>query len=95
MTASDKVLHVLGATQTRIHHCRWPGCTKQVQPAMWGCKRHWFTLPASLRAQIWKHYRPGQEKDGNPSGAYINAAREVLAWIAEYEHARTLQGGKP
>jgi hypothetical protein len=64
------------------HHCHWPGCTKEVPPRMWGCSVHWFKLPASLRARIWRTYVPGQEITKTPSKAYIAAAREVQEWIA-------------
>jgi hypothetical protein len=65
-TIGAKVQHVLAAKQTRQHGCHWPGCTQQVPPAMWGCRPHWYTLPAELRARIWRTYRPGQEKDQSP-----------------------------
>lgn len=29
------------------HTCHWPGCTVEVDPKMWGCRRHWFMLPRS------------------------------------------------
>ena len=64
------------------HTCHWPGCTKAVPPAMWGCKPHWFALPKALRDNIWKTYVPGQEITKTPNGAYILAAREVQEWIA-------------
>lgn len=67
--------------QDRNHTCHWPGCTKQVPPAMWGCKDHWFKLPYRLREEIWASYRPGQEKDMNPSAAYMEAANKVQEWI--------------
>ncbi len=65
------------------HTCHWPGCGKAVPPSMWGCKAHWFTLPARLRALIWRHYRPGQEVDKRPSAEYIAVAKEVRDWIAQ------------
>jgi hypothetical protein len=71
------------ADYVRSHHCHWPGCAKQVPPAMWGCKAHWFTLPAVLRARIWATYKPGQEVTMTPSAAYLEAADAVQAWIAE------------
>ncbi len=49
---------------------------------MWGCKGHWFALPAGLRARVWATYKPGQEVNGTPSVAYIEAAKAVQAWIA-------------
>ena len=62
--------------------CHWTGCTEQVPPKMWGCSKHWFSLPKLLRDKIWAHYRPGQEVTKTPSIGYINAAKEVQAWIA-------------
>lgn len=83
---SDSVKHkadyVKSQGQNRNHECHWPGCGKQVPPAMWGCKTHWFKLPARLRAQVWSTYRPGQEIDMNPSEAYLKVAQKVQEWIA-------------
>ena len=50
---------------------------------MWGCKGHWFALPAGLRARIWATYKPGQERTMTPSAEYLSAAHDVQAWIAE------------
>lgn len=57
MADSPKVKYVLSQKQTRKHHCQWPGCEKQVPPAMWGCSAHWFKLPKRLRDAIWRTYR--------------------------------------
>lgn len=72
------------AKRSRItgHHCHWPGCTKQVPPAMWGCRDHWYSLPKSLRDKIWRTFDPGQEITKTPSPEYIAAAREAQEWIA-------------
>jgi hypothetical protein len=78
-----KAEYVKSQLQTRKHHCHWPGCEKQVPPAMWGCSVHWFRLPAKLRAKVWATYKPGQELLGNPSEAYIKVAKEVQEWIKE------------
>lgn len=80
-TISQKVEHVRRAGQARDHECHWPGCNKQVPPAMWGCKKHWFMLPQAMRNRIWRAYRPGQEVDGSPSREYVDAARDVQRWI--------------
>jgi hypothetical protein len=80
---TTKADYVRSQGQTRAHHCHWPGCERQVPPAMWGCKGHWFALPAGLMARIWATYKPGQEVAGMPSAAYIEAAKAVQAWIAE------------
>jgi hypothetical protein len=80
----SKVRYVKSQGQTRNHECHWPGCDKQVPPAMWGCKKHWFMLPKYLRDKIWRCYRPGQEVDGDPSDEYLEAAREVQEWIRQH-----------
>lgn len=81
-TIGQKADYVRRQAQNRNHECHWPGCTKQVPPAMWGCSQHWFKLPRPLRNKIWAAYRPGQEVDQRPSRAYVEVAQEVLAWIA-------------
>lgn len=80
---SSKADYVRAQPQSRQHHCHWPGCNKQVPPAMWGCRQHWFKLPAELRAKVWREYQPGQEIDGTPSAAYLAVADEVQKWIKE------------
>ena len=80
----EKAAHVRDAGQLRDHVCHWPGCNQQVQPALWGCRKHWYALPALLRARVWKAYRPGQEADRRPSADYLQVAREIQVWIAEH-----------
>ncbi len=80
MTES-KADYVRAQPQTRKHHCHWPGCDKQVPPAMWGCKAHWFALPTALRNKVWRAYVPGQEATMTPSAEYLAVANEVQAWI--------------
>lgn len=53
-----KVRYVNGQGQNRDHHCHWPGCGKQVPPAMWGCCAHRMKLPKALRDKVWAAYRP-------------------------------------
>ena len=81
MADQSKADYVKSQTQTRKHHCHWPGCETQVPPAMWGCKKHWFRLPQYLRNKIWATYRPGQEVTMTPSVAYLQAAEQVQEWI--------------
>ena len=72
------------------HTCHWDGCTKEVPPAMWGCKGHWFALPKFLRDQVWASYVPGQEKIKTPSEKYLLVAALVQLWIGEYKAGRKL-----
>lgn len=77
----DKVAHVKSAKPERGHTCHWPGCTRHVPPAMWGCREHWYALPKNLRDKIWATYQIGQEISKTPSREYVNVAREVQEWI--------------
>ena len=79
----SKADHVRTATQTRAHACHWPGCGRQVPPAMWGCAPHWFRVPLRLRRKLWTAYRPGQEADLGVSASYLEVANEIQAWIRE------------
>lgn len=79
---ASKAEYVRSQGQTRSHHCHWPGCQRQVPPAMWGCRQHWFALPSSIRRDIWATYRPGQEIAGDPSEEYMRAASAARLWIA-------------
>jgi hypothetical protein len=79
----DKREYVKSQQQTRKHTCHWPGCARQVPPAMWGCKPHWFKLPKWLRDKVFAAFVPGQEIHMTPSREYVTVAREVQAWIKE------------
>jgi hypothetical protein len=63
------------------HHCHWPGCSRSVPPAKWGCYSHWMSLPQDLRARLWKVYVPGQEITKTPSREYLAVADEIQQWI--------------
>lgn len=76
---SEKVAYVKSQGQTRDHTCHWPGCNKQVPPALWGCKEHWYSLPGWLRVKVWAAYRIGQERTMDVSPEYIKVMREVEA----------------
>lgn len=94
-TISEKVAHVKASRQSRLHACHWPGCDKQVPPAMWGCKPHWFSLPRDLRDRVWRAYQPGQETTMRPSLEYVAAAKAVQEWIAAYQASQRGQGHRP
>ena len=85
----SKASYVMAQNQIRKHHCHWPGCDKQVPPAMWGCSTHWFKLPAQLRSQVWATYRPGQEINGTPTKLYVDVAKRVQEWIKEQEKTKS------
>ena len=80
----SKADYVRGQGQTRDHTCHWPGCKRQVHPAMFMCKGHWYRLPKALRDRIWATYRLGQEIDMNPIEEYLEAAHATQVWIREH-----------
>ena len=79
---TSKAVYVLAQGQVQDHHCHWPGCPRQVPPAMWGCREHWNRLPKALRDAIWAAYVPGQELTKCPSTQYVAVAQLVQEWIA-------------
>lgn len=64
------------------HTCHARGCKKAVPPRMFMCRTDWFRLPKSMRDAIWAAYRPGQERDKNPSDEYLDAAMAAVNWLA-------------
>lgn len=85
---ADYVRAELASAAPMKHHCHWPGSTRTVPPAAWGCKPHWYRLPQGLRNKIWAAYRPGQEQSKTPSRRYVEVAREVQDWIAAHGGAQ-------
>jgi len=49
------------------------------------CPRHWYMVPPSLRTQVWRTYRPGQEVSKTPTQEYIDAARTAINYVAQLE----------
>jgi hypothetical protein len=67
------------------HRCHAEGCERQVPPAMFMCKPHWFAVPKPMRDDIWRLYRVGQENDLKPSSEYLRAAAEAIRAVAAKE----------
>lgn len=84
-SCSREAGHVGNHRPVAKHTCHWPGCEQEVPPALWGCKSHWYKLPAALRSRIWATYVPGQEITKTPSEEYMEAAEAVQQWIKVQE----------
>lgn len=67
------------------HRCHAEGCSTDVPPAMFMCKRHWFMVPINLRNQIWALYEPGQEITKSPNNLYVKVALAAIKAVAEKE----------
>jgi hypothetical protein len=93
-STGDKVAYVKSQGQTRRHECHWPGCTRQVPPALWGCRQHWYSLPHALRRRIWITFQPGQEKSMTPSAEYLAAAKAVQEWIHQQQQKGSPDGNQ-
>lgn len=86
---TSKADHVRAAPNDDArHHCHWPGCKVQVKPALYSCRRHWFTWPEHIRNAIWAAYQPGQERTKRPSAAYLEASEAAQQWAIAYERTR-------
>lgn len=53
------------------------------------CLPHWRMVPRVLQRKVWAAYVPGQEIRKDPTRAYLEIAREVIAAVAAKE-ARAL-----
>lgn len=67
------------------HRCHAIGCTKEVPPRTHMCKPHWDLVPRRTQRELWTHYRPGQERDKQPSAAYLRAAGACVRAVGEAE----------
>lgn len=70
------------------HLCHARGCKKPVPPAMLMCRPHWFMVPPELRKKVWKHYRPGQEIDKQPTAKYLKVTRKAIKAVYEKEKTK-------
>lgn len=70
------------------HRCHAARCRVSVPPALLMCGRHWRLVPRSLQRDIWRTYRPGQERDKRPSWEYLALADLAVAHVAAAEFLR-------
>src|ERR1019366_5760370 len=67
------------------HHCHARGCTTPCVAERLFCPSHWFMVPRSIQADVWKHYRDGQCQDMNPSKEWHAAADAAIGFVAMKE----------
>lgn len=67
------------------HTCHARGCEKPCPPKHLMCRPHWFMVPKPLRDAVWAAYRPGQERDKQPSAEWHEAADAAIRRVAELE----------
>lgn len=70
----------------RQHHCHATGCTTDVPPKLFMCRKHWSMVPKDLQDLVWKHYQPGQELgQATPTREYLDVTERAIAAVAEVE----------
>lgn len=72
------------------HKCHARGCNASVHPRLLMCPRHWRMVPKALQAKVWEHYRPGQERDKQPTPEYLAAATAAVDSVAAQENTPRL-----
>lgn len=65
----------------RTHRCHAVDCDAPVPPEKLMCIRHWRMVPKAIKADVWKHYRPGQCDDKRTSPEWRDAARRAIAAV--------------
>ena len=70
------------------HTCHATGCNRAVPPKYLMCGKHWAMVPKSQQLEIWRHYRPGQEIDKNPSAAYLGVMKATIDLVTRLEGAQ-------
>ena len=71
------------------HTCHAPGCSAKTEPRHLMCPACWALVSEQAKAEVWAHYRPGQERDKKPSRLWLAAAMEAKADVMD---ARGLDG---
>ena len=67
------------------HQCHAVGCREEIPPRLHMCPKHWRMVPGAVQQLLWKHYRPGQEVDKQPSVEYIATAFVSISCVALQE----------
>jgi hypothetical protein len=70
------------------HTCHARGCSVRVPPKLLMCARHWRMVPPQTKADIWAHYRPGQEVDKRVTKEYLFAMEMAINCVAAAEKDR-------
>lgn len=67
------------------HHCHARDCTRRVKPELLMCAPHWRMVPRRVQLLVWRHYRPGQCDDKQPSREWHVAADIAIGYVAQAE----------
>jgi len=67
------------------HTCHAIGCEKAINPKNLMCLKHWRMVSPKHQSEVWRHYRPGQEKTKDPSLEYLGAMLVAIFAVADKE----------
>jgi hypothetical protein len=67
------------------HTCHARDCQRPVAPRFLMCPAHWRLVPRRLQQAVYAAYRPGQERDKEPSAAWHRAADLAIDAVAVAE----------
>lgn len=76
------------------HHCHARGCVKEIKPELLMCWKHWCRVPRAIQRAVWRHYRPGQCDDKQPSAEWHQAADAAIGAVALKENLSISQNEK-
>lgn len=61
--------------------CDHPSCTIGVSLDTLACKKHWFELPAALRAQVWRTWRKRKDNPGDAAARDAHESAKTAALL--------------
>lgn len=68
------------------HLCHAEGCRTKVPPKLFACLKHWRMVPVTLQRELWRVYKPGQERgEAEVTAAYLVVQTRCRIAIAERE----------
>lgn len=89
-TAAQNTLQSPQETRTQAQRpqsreCAAIGCGRVISARLLMCPAHWRIVPAPIKAEVLKHYRVGQEKDGKHTRQYADAMTRAIEAVAARE----------
>ena len=73
------------------HHCHARNCQTPVKPELMMYFKHWRMVPKKIQQAVWRHYRPGQCNDKDPSKEWLTAAEAAIGFVARKEGQKVRQ----
>lgn len=65
--------------------CHAVDCNIRIPRGFLMCPRHWYMVPQSLRKEVWREHRLGQEETGAYTQQWVDVARKAINYVAQLE----------